>query len=308
MGQDRAAAGLRHSDALALNLGWNNSRYAGRKIMNEERIESSGVKIFVRSWQPVGKPRGVVVICHGVKSHSGYYLWTGEQFAELGCAVYALDLRGRGKSDGDRLFVDNISEYTGDVATVIATAKARHPGLPVFLLGHSAGGVVSCCYALDHQGELAGLICESFAYRVYAPDIALLALKGIGAIAPHLPVLKLHTKDFSRDPAVLQAMKDDPLGVDQENQPAETMAALIRATERLRVEFSHITLPVLILHGTADKATVPAGSQEFFDHAGSRDKTLKLYEGHFHDLLNDIDKQKVMADIKAWVAAHLPAA
>lgn len=277
--------------------------------MNEERIVSvGGGKIFVRSWQPAAKPRGVVVICHGVKSHSGYYVWAGEQFAALGCAVYALDLRGRGQSEGDRLFIDNISEYTDDVGAVIATAKLRHPGLPVFLLGHSAGGVVSCCYSLDHQAELAGLICESFAYRVYAPDFALVALKGIGSIAPHLPVLKLHTKDFSRDPAVLQAMKDDPLGVDQETQPAETMAALIRGTERLRAGFSHITLPVLILHGTADKATVPAGSQEFFDHAGSRDKTLKLYEGHFHDLLNDLEKEKVMGDIKAWLDAHLAAA
>lgn len=275
----------------------------------EEKIQvPGGAKIFVRSWRPAGAPRGVIVICHGVKSHSGYYVWAGEQFAAMGLTVYALDLRGRGQSEGDRLFVENISEYAADVGAVIATAKTRDPGLPVFLLGHSAGGVISCIYCLDHQAELAGLICESFAYKVYAPDIALAALKGIGSIAPHLPVLKLNTKDFSRDPKAVQAMIADPLGVDQESQPAETMAALIRATERMKVEFPKITLPVMILHGTADKATVPAGSQEFFDHAGSKDKSLKLYDGHFHDLLNDLGKEAVMADIKSWLNGRLPAA
>jgi alpha-beta hydrolase superfamily lysophospholipase len=274
-----------------------------RKIhMNEEKLVSKGgVKIFVRSWQPSVAPRAVIVICHGVKSHSGYYIWTGEQLSAAGYAVYALDMRGRGNSEGPRLYIDDISEYVSDVATTITTAKSRHPGLPVFLLGHSAGGVVSCNYALDHQSELKGLICESFAYKVYAPDFALAVLKGIGSIAPHLPVLKLPTAGFSRDPKTLQSMKDDPHGVDKENQPAKMVAALVRGTERLTKEFPHITLPVLIMHGTADKTTVPKGSQTFYERAGSKDKTLKLYEGHFHDLLGDLGKETVMADIMTWI-------
>jgi acylglycerol lipase len=275
----------------------------------EETISSTGgVKIFLRTWRPMGAPRAVIVICHGVKSHSGYYIWAGEQLAAKGFAVYALDMRGRGKSEGPHLYIDDISEYTGDVGSVIATAKTRDPGLPVFLLGHSAGGVVSCVYTLDHQAELAGLICESFAYKVYAPDFALGLLKGIGGIAPKLPVLKLKTANFSRDPKVIAAMKADPFGVDQENQPAKTMASLIRGTERLKRDFPKITLPVMILHGTADTTTKPAGSQEFYDRAGSADKTLKLYDGHFHDLLGDTGKEKVMADITVWLEAHLPAA
>jgi acylglycerol lipase len=274
--------------------------------MTEEILPSTGgAKIFVRSWRPPGPARAAVVICHGVKSHSGYYLWAGEQFAAMGCAVYALDLRGRGKSPGPRLYIDNISEYVEDVATVIKAAKSRDPGVPVFLLGHSAGGVVSCTYALDHQSELKGLICESFAYKVYAPDFALGIIKWLGNIAPRLPILKLKTKDFSRDPKVLQAMKDDPQGVDQETQPAKTVAALVRATERMTTGFPGITIPLLIMHGTADKATVPAGSQFFYDTAGSEDKTLKLYDGYFHDLLSDLGKERVMDDIKAWLQKRI---
>jgi alpha-beta hydrolase superfamily lysophospholipase len=174
----------------------------------------------------------------------------------------------------------------------------------MFMLGHSAGGVVACTYALDHQAELAGLICESFAFQVPAPDFALAVLKGLSHIAPHAHVLPLKNEDFSRDPKVVAAMNADPL-IAHETQPTQTVAAMVRADERLKKEFPLITLPVLILHGTADKATRPSGSQAFYDAAGSTDKSLKLYEGAFHDLLNDTDKETVMADITRWVDEHL---
>ena len=273
--------------------------------VKEETFEGmGGLKIFLRSWKPASKPKAVVVICHGVNSHGGQYISVGEQFAASGFATYALDLRGRGKSEGARFFVNHINEYVSDVANTIKLAKARDPGLPVFLLGHSAGGVVSCSYALDYQSEIAGLICESFAFKVPAPDFALAIIKGLSRIAPNLPVLTLKNKDFTRDPEALKALNSDPL-IAKEVQPALTVAALVRADERLKKEFPRITLPVFIMHGTADKATVPAGSQFFYDTVGSKDKKLTLYEGHFHDLLSDIGKEKVMADIKEWIEKRL---
>ena len=272
----------------------------------EEFIENySGLKLFVRSWQPSGTPRAVVAICPGFNSHSGYYLWTAEQLAAAGFAVYAIDLRGRGRSDGERFYVDRVGEYEDDLAELIRLAKSREAGLPVFLLGHSAGGVTACIYTLDYQQELAGLICESFAFEVPAPDFALSVLKGLAHIAPHAHVLKLKNEDFSRDPNVVAAMNADPLIVN-ESQPTQTVAALVHADERLRKEFGNITLPVLILHGTADKATKYQGSQFFHDHAGSKDKTLKLYPDAYHDMLSDIVKDQVMADIKAWIETRLP--
>jgi alpha-beta hydrolase superfamily lysophospholipase len=273
----------------------------------EETFEDvDGLKIFFRAWHPDGQARAVVVICHGVNSHGGQYLWTGDQLVHSGFAVYAIDLRGRGKSEGERFYVDDVSDYVEDLAALVRLAKSREPGLPVFLLGHSAGGVVSCIYTLENQAELAGLICESFAFKVPAPDLALGIIKGISYVAPHLPVLKLKNEDFSRDPEAVQALNNDPLTAN-EVQPAKTVAALVRADERLEKEFPLITLPVFILHGTVDKATVPSGSQFFYDTVGSKDKTLRLYEGHFHDLLNDIGKEQVLADIKAWINQRLPA-
>ena len=165
---------------------------------------------------------------------------------------------------------------------------------------------MSCIYALDHQAELAGLICESFAFQVPAPDFVVAVLKGISHLAPHAHVVKLKNEDFSRDPEVVRAMNDDPL-IAREVQPTRTAAEMARADERLKREFPLITLPVLILHGTLDRVTRPSGSQLFYDRAGSPDKTLKLYDGHFHDLLHDVGKDEVMADITAWIDAHLSA-
>ena len=275
--------------------------------LQEENLKgSSGLKLHIRSWPATGNARAVVVVCHGVNSHGGQYLWSGEQFAKAGFAAYALDLRGRGKSEGERFYVETVAEYVDDVAATIELAKSRNPALPVFLLGHSAGGVVSATYTLDNQKELAGFICESFAFQVPAPGFALAAIKAISHIAPRLPVLKLPLEAFTRDPDALAALKADPL-IAHEVQPAITVAALVRADERLMDEFPTIKIPVFIMHGTADKATVPAGSQVFFDTVGAKDKTLKLYKDHFHDLLNDTGKEQVMSDIVAWIDKRLPA-
>src|SRR5918994_1720070 len=159
---------------------------------NEEVLDrENGLRIFVRSWHPSGTPRAVVAICHGVKSHSGYYQWIAEQMVANGLAVYALDLRGRGRSEGERFFVEDVSQYVDDVSALLELARHREGDLPLFLLGHSAGGVVSSTYALDNQERLAGFICESFAYQVYAPNFLLTAIKAISRIVPRLPVLRL---------------------------------------------------------------------------------------------------------------------
>ena len=275
--------------------------------MNESSFDGiGGLKIATRSWEPAGVPRGLMILVHGFNAHSGYMAWPGEQFAAKGFAAYALDLRGRGKSEGERFYVENFSEYVDDVGRLVDIARSEYPGLPVYVLGHSAGGVISTSYVFEHQNEIAGLICESFALDVGVPDIASLLIKGISYIAPHAHLFTLKNEDFSRDPKAVAEMNSDPL-IAGESQPAETGAEMLRAAERLRQNFPKFTVPVLIIHGTADKATMPAGSQFFYDTAGSEDKTLKLYEGHFHDLLNDLDKEKVMSDIMSWLEARVPA-
>ena len=263
----------------------------------------AGLKIFTRTWLPDTKTRGVIVIVHGFNSHSGYYQWVAEQFVHQNYAVYALDLQGRGRSEGERFYMQNIESFINDIDTLVDIAKTAYSALPVFVLGHSAGGVLSCIYTLEHQEKINGLICESFAYQVPAPDFALAVLKGLSHLAPHFHAVKLKNTDFSRNPAVVEFMNNDTL-IAGEAQPTKTMEQLVLADERLKKEIPLITLPVLILHGTKDNAAKYSGSQFFYDNAGSPDKSLKLYEGHYHDLLNDVDKEKVMADIKEWLIKH----
>jgi acylglycerol lipase len=274
--------------------------------MKEETFEgSTGLHIFFRSWQPVARARGVVVIVPGFNSHSGYYVWVAQQLSEIGLAVYAVDLRGRGRSDGERFYTASFDEYVTDVADMITLAKSREPGLPVYVLGHSAGGVVACLFAIEHQSELAGLVCESFAFQLPAPDFVLAVFKGLAHAAPHAHVLRLKNEDFSRDPEVVRRMNEDPL-IAHETQPTRTLAEMVRADERLKASFPLITLPLLILHGTADRAAKASGSEYFFGTAGSEDKTLELYEGHYHDLLNDVGREEVMGDVTRWLEQRLP--
>jgi len=271
----------------------------------EESLDGTqGLKIFLRSWRPADAPRAIIVLSHGFNSHGGYYLWAAEQLLASGLAVYALDYRGRGRSDGERYYVERFSDYQSDLDLAVKTARSRDPGLAVFILGHSAGGVVACNYVLDHPKEIAGLICESFAYQVPAPDFALAVLKGLSHLAPHAHVLRLPNKAFSRDPKVVQALNDDPL-LANEVQPTKTVAEMVRADERLKRDFPLISLPLLIIHGTSDSVARPEGSKEFYSRANSADKTLKLYEGYFHDPLNDVGKEVVMTDIRAWLEQRL---
>ena len=273
--------------------------------VTEEYLDGTGGRIFTRHWEPDGTPKANLVICHGVNSHGGQYIAAGEEFASRGYAVTALDLRGRGKSDGERFYIESIDEYVADVSLVIEHARGLHPDLPMYLLGHSAGGVTSTTYALDYQDRIDGLICESFAFRVFAPNFALKLLEGASHVLPHAHVLRLKMEDFSRDPEWVAQLNADPLTHD-EVQPVATVAAFARAGERFEREFGKITLPVFILHGTDDKATRPDGSEQFFNETGSSDKTLKLYEGYYHDLLADLGKEQVFEDIDAWISERLP--
>jgi acylglycerol lipase len=273
--------------------------------MTEEWLDGTGGRIFTRHWEPVGTAKANLVICHGVNSHGGQYIRAAEEFAARGFAVTALDLRGRGKSDGERFYAESIGDYVSDLSLAIELGRSKHPDLPLYLLGHSAGGVTSVTYTLDYQERIDGLICESFAFRVFAPNFALKLLEGASHLVPHAHVLRLKMEDFSRDPDWVAQLNADPL-TEGEVQPVQTVAAFARAGERFEREFGRITLPVLILHGTDDKATRPDGSQQFFDEAGSADKTLKLYDGYYHDLLNDIGRERVMDDIIAWIDERLP--
>lgn len=272
--------------------------------ITEEFIDSPGApRLFLRSWRPQRAARCALAIVPGFNSHGAYYEEFARFLASQGIATYAIDLRGRGRSNGARFLVDHFRDYVADVDRLVGTIRLRDPDLPVYLLGHSAGGVVATVFSLDPSKRLAGLICESFAFEVPASAMVLQITRLLGSVAPRLPVLKLPNEAFSRDAGKIDRMNRDPL-IQGERQPARTVAEMVRASSLLRESFGRITMPLLVLHGSADAVTLPSGSQFFHEHAGSSDKTLRLFDGYYHDLLNDWSCEVVHAEILGWIHAR----
>jgi len=259
-----------------------------------------GQNIFYRNWSPDSVAKGIILIVHGLNSHSGYYQNFAKQLNENNFEVYAIDLYGRGQSDGERYYIEDYKEIIADIDLFFNISNAAHPALPVFLFGHSAGGVFASMYALHHQSRLKGLISVSFAFLVPASGFTLAIIKFLSRIIPHTRLVKLNNEDFSRDREVVVTMNNDPL-LAKERQPAKTIQQLLLAAEDLKKEMPEIKLPLLILHGTADRVAKPGGSEYFMKHASSVDKQLNLYEGHYHDLLNDKYHGLVFREIIRWL-------
>ncbi|WP_221391038.1 alpha/beta hydrolase [Dyadobacter sp. NIV53] len=256
--------------------------------------------VFYRKWMTNSKPKGIVLIVHGLNSHGGYYQNFAIQLNENDYEVYAFDLRGRGQSDGERYYISDYNDIISDIDLLMNIAKSPYPTVPVFLFGHSAGGVFASVYTVKYQSKLKGLISESFAFQLPAPDFALASIKFLSFIIPHTRLVRLKNEDFSRDKTIVEKINNDPL-LAKEKQPAKTMQQLLLAAEYLKTEMPEIKLPLLILHGTGDRAAKPSGSEYFMEHASSEDKQLKLYEGHYHDLLNDKYNGIVIRDILRWL-------
>lgn len=261
---------------------------------------SEGQAIFYRTWTTRNEPNGIVLIIHGLNSHSGYNEKFAAQLTENGYNVFAMDLRGRGMSEGERYYIADYHDIVSDIDLLVDIVRSSYPTLAIFLLGHSAGGVFASVYTVGNQGKLTGLISESFAFQIPAPGFALAIIKFLGNIIPHTRLIRLKNEDFSRDQAIMDKMNNDPL-LENEKQPARTMQQLLLAAAYLKTEMPSIQLPLLILHGTADNVTRPSGSQYLMDHAASTDKQLNLYEGYYHDLLNDKYNNLIIKDIIRWL-------
>lgn len=266
-----------------------------------------GVDLYAQSWRPAAAPRGVVVVVHGLKDHSARYADFARALVDSGLAVHALDLRGHGRSAGERALTADFSDYVADLEIFVAQVKAAEPGLPVLLFGHSMGGAIATTYALAHPQELHGLVLSAAALQLDArvsPGLVKLTRK-LGRKHPGWHVLNLKPKHFSRDPAVVaQVRGGDPL-VDTRKIPAATAAALIDAIERIQADMEKLAVPVLILHGDADRITPPDGSRTLHRRAGVGDNQLVIYPGDYHDLLHEPNKAAITHDITAWILRHL---
>ena len=262
------------------------------------------VELFWQGWLPDDTPTGVLLICHGLGEHSGRYGNVVDALVPDGWAVYGLDHRGHGRSGGRWAHLDTYDDWLSDFDAFRKAVVERHPDLPVFLLGHSMGGQIALAYALDHQDELRGLVLSAPALASAAvPRRALPVLRLLAKAAPGLRLVGIDAKKISSDPSVVVDYQVDPL-VHHGKPTLGLMYALVGQfgvlTERART----LRLPLLVQHGTADELTDPAGTRELESTSGSPDRTVRWYEGFWHEIYNEPGRAEPLADLREWLAAH----
>ena len=262
--------------------------------------------IYYQAWLPDEAPKGVLLIVHGLAEHSGRYMNVVDYFVPRGYAVYGLDHIGHGKSEGTRVFVERYEDYTDTLEVFFDMVRAWQPDLPIFLVGHSMGGLIAASFLLDHQEDFAGAVLSG--PGVKAPDdvsaVTIFLGKTLSRLAPKVGVLGLDANGVSRDPAVVQAYVNDPL-VYTGKTTARLAAELLKEMQRLMAEAGSITLPLLIVQGGADRLVDPAGAQMLYDRVSSSDKRLHVYDGFYHEVFNEPDHERVLSDVATWLQAHL---
>ncbi len=281
--------------------------------MNIQHQESTylakdSTEIYQQSWQPVDRPaQAIVAIVHGYAEHSDRYSHVATNLVAQGFAVHSLDLRGHGKSSGDRCFVDSFSDYLTDLDLFLAEIRQQHPERELFLLGHSMGGAISLRYVLDYQPDIRGLILSapflgSRAEDFPAPVVAFIRL--LSQFLPKLSSIRVDSSQISSDPAIVQAYRTDPL-VNTAKMPLRTLAEIFDNIHQINQRQQAIALPILIMHGTADGLAHVSHSERLYAEISSVDKTLKLYPGLYHEIFNEPDRSRVFTDLNEWLLAHL---
>jgi alpha-beta hydrolase superfamily lysophospholipase len=267
---------------------------------------AEGAEIYWQAWLPEGEPRAIVVIAHGASEHGGRYRYVVERLVPEGYAVYAIDHRGHGRSAGKRAQIDRMRYVLADLDHLIHDVRTAHPGRKVFLLGHSMGGCVAIAYALAYQQGLDGLALSApLAALAAAPLPLRLIAHGLSIVLPDAGVYQVESNAVSRDPDEVRAYEEDPLNY-RGKLPARTIQELSGTIARFEAEASSLALPLLVMVPTADELVPPEGGRMVYERAGSADKTLKEYDGFYHELFNEPagERDRPLGDLADWLSAH----
>jgi alpha-beta hydrolase superfamily lysophospholipase len=276
----------------------------GAQAEDESFSGARGLRIHVKTWLPAVPPVGVVVIAHGFAEHGGRYAAVAERLVAAGIAVRALDHRGHGLSEGKRTSIVRFADYVDDLSTVIGQARERWPSLHLVLLGHSMGGLIALDLAVRQTIPLEGLVLSAPAACPREVSTFTLAVgRALSRVAPNTGVLRLPLNRISRDPAVVDAYNNDPL-VFRTPIRARLGAEMLDAMDRVDAGLPSLRVPLLVMQGTADGLVDPGCGPHVYDRAGSIDKTLKMYDGLWHEIFNEPEREHVLDDLTAWLGTH----
>ncbi|PSQ73989.1 MAG: alpha/beta hydrolase [Bacteroidetes bacterium QH_9_64_21] len=270
-------------------------------------VTPDGLTLHTQHWTPDPAPAAIVLLVHGYAEHCGRYDHVAQAFVDQGAAVYAYDQRGYGRSEGHRAYVDRFDQYLEDLSLVGQHVQDRTPDVPVFLFGHSMGGLIALLYVLTRSPSLRGLLLSAPAIEVN-PDLAPLLQKMahvLGRFVPTLPTVRSPQGAISRDPAVLEEARNDPLNYHGRTL-ARTGAELLRAGNEAQGRLHELETPFLVFHGTADPLASPTWSKRLYERAAATDKTLRLYDGLYHETFNEPEQDQVLDDLTTWLGERMP--
>lgn len=267
---------------------------------------SDGLSLFGRAWLPHDVPIANIALVHGIGEHSGRYDHVANYFHQRDYAVFAIDLRGHGQSDGPRGHIEQFQDYLDDVKTLITYIEDRSANVPLFLLGHSMGGLIALVYALTYPDDISAVIVSSPALRsrVEVPTWKVTLGNLMSTLNPTMAMTTdLDPFALSRDERVVKAYQEDPLVHDQVT--ARWFTEFMKASEWAMEEANRLAVPALILQGGSDQIVDPAGAREFFDRIGLEDKYYIEYEPLYHEIFNEPEHLSVLGDVEAWLVPRL---
>lgn len=269
---------------------------------------SRGVEIFYQCWT-VDQPRGAVVLVHGLGEHSGRYGNLISALAGSRISFFAPDHQGHGRSGGKRGHIDDFADYRADIKQFAdQIVKPQTPDIPLICLGHSMGGLIAAGFALDHQKDLTALILSAPAF-IPGGEVPAIQVKAARIISRLLPRLtrsnQLDPGDLSHDRQTVDAYLADPLVHDRIS--TRWFISFLAEADRCLARAPELTLPLLVVQGAADKIVSPDGSRAFHQEAGSADKSLEVFDGLFHETMNERpeDREIVLDAIAGWINEKL---
>jgi acylglycerol lipase len=259
-----------------------------------------GATLYAQWWRPCHHVRGAVAVVHGLKDHGARYGVFAERLVARGFAVHAFDLRGHGRSEGARAWVDSFGDYVEDLDAVVQCVRTRERSVPLFVFGHGMGGSIAALWALERRQPVAGLVLSGAALQAGPSPAEARATRVLAALAPRVRVLQLDLRRASRDRSTVEDALRDAL-VYQAAAPARTAKELLDAMERIDARAQELTVPMLVMHGSADVLSHPEGSKRLIERAASTDKQLYVYDGLAHDLLHEPERVRVVRDVAEWL-------
>lgn len=266
---------------------------------------AGGLRLFRRRWAPTVEPRGAVVHIHGLGDHSGLYPSLVDHLVDRGLAVHAPDLRGNGRSPGQRAYISRWEEFREDLLRFVEVVRAEEPGRPLFLLGNSLGGLIVLEYALHHPEGLQGVIAASPPLgRLGVPAPLLLLGRVVSRVWPRFSLQTgMDLTGLARDPVVVETVLGDPLF--HRYGTARLSTEVVAAIARVQQGAARFPLPVLVLHGGADRMVPIEGSRRFVAAVGHPDRRLVEYPDAYHVLFEDTGRERVLEDLSRWLDDRL---